>query len=244
MEDWKTSLDPLKQKWEDFQVKFKKGIKESAESGALLTFSFEFKRIKEGKEILKANFSNAGELEKECEYYEVPGTSMARFLDISDLVLGKNIRLNPERHIPRSWRMLLALLSQFPPVWVRNRIMGKVHIDYWDVTNHAKQLMWKDGTYMREGSTEIFKRKPRTEGGKRKAPWKGSRAKVLTSPLPGRLAHGMQKNAPRLWNCDQGLENKMVEKLTQADEMRQLTIEEQKERMKAKYAALKAKHGT
>lgn len=185
-----------------------------------------------------------GDLKKECEYYEVPGTSMARFLDISDLVLGKNIRMNPERHIPRSWRMLLALLSQFPPIWVRNRIMGKVHIDYWDVTNHEKQLMWKDGSFLKVNDPATFKRKPRTEGGKRKAPWKGSRAKVLTTPLPGRLANGMEKHAKRLWNCDQGLENKMVEKLTKADDMRQLTPEEQKEKQKAIYKALKEKHGT
>lgn len=30
----------------------------------MLTFSYEFKRIKEGKEVLKASFPNAGELEK------------------------------------------------------------------------------------------------------------------------------------------------------------------------------------
>lgn len=69
LEDWKSKLETLEEKWVDFQNKFKKGIKESAESGAMLTFSYEFTKIKEGTEILKAGFSDSEALKNyHCDF--------------------------------------------------------------------------------------------------------------------------------------------------------------------------------
>lgn len=64
VEDWTESLDFLKEKWDDFQDKFKEGITKSAEKGALLSFTYEFNRIKEGKELLKALFPTSSALGK------------------------------------------------------------------------------------------------------------------------------------------------------------------------------------
>ena len=85
------------------------------------------------------------DLRAEVEYYGITVSDMARFLGVKPPSLMLAMRKRGDDLIPRAWRVLLAVLSQFPPVFVRNRLKGYVHFDFYDLENQYRQKGFKDG---------------------------------------------------------------------------------------------------
>lgn len=121
LEDWKERIEDLFQKWEEIQGKFKKGLKESAEIGAMLTFSFEFKRINEGTEIFKATLDNEKEL----------GSYHADFLKfdikplLSDLRQEKNNGITIEKYFNQTKVITESALGFGLKIWKNDFLKGK-----------------------------------------------------------------------------------------------------------------------
>lgn len=77
----------------------------------------------------------------ELGYYGVSQAAFGRFVGVTEVTVGKWVRGGT---VPHSVVLLMGLLSQFPPVWVRNRLTGEVRLD--EGMNGSRQPGFYDGS--------------------------------------------------------------------------------------------------
>ena len=85
---------------------------------------------------------NGWTLRNEIEFYGVTLECMASFLGVTDRAMFH--WLSGKRKVPVNAVRLLAVLSMFPPMWVRNRLTGEVrmfHVEKWA----GAQVKFKEG---------------------------------------------------------------------------------------------------
>lgn len=79
----------------------------------------------------------------ELKYYEITQSEFARFLGIHRDKVNRWVK--GRVGVPREVVMLMAVLSQFPPLFVRNRLTGKVKLIYWGRANQWVQKGFREG---------------------------------------------------------------------------------------------------
>lgn len=98
-------------------------------------------------------------LREELEYYDVSQWDFARFLEVDASSIQRWLKNEPP--CPQSVVLLMALLSQFPPLWVRNRLTGLVKIDY-ALGSNQNQEFFKEGSLSDGDVQEKLARRRRT----------------------------------------------------------------------------------